>query len=671
MYRTSLLFIFVLLSGFSILNAQTLNINLHAGSETTSFANFYDSGGEYANYQDNEDITMTIYPADSAAKICVTFHEFQTQSGTNADILYVYDGNSTSAPLIAKLNGKNYGTLKSSADDGSLTFRFISNSVTNDFGWDASVTTDNTPEDVTMIGDAAWHISSGRFYDNGGPNGDYNNDEDATVTLFPKDSTDKLSVTFHEFQTQSGTNGDVLYVYDGNSTSAPLVAQLSGKNYGTITSSASDGSLTFHFISNSGTNDFGWDASISVNEKPEDITMLASGTYTISNGRFYDNGGPNANYGDSKNETVTILPENAGDKLSVKFGECSIADGDVLYAYDGSSTSDPLIASITGTNYGTVKSSAGNGALTFKFVSNASTNSEGWYASIFVATSSSEDVTMMANGTFTVRTPGRFYDSGGPQADYMNDQNTITTIKPVNSSDKLSVTFHNFSTQAGNDILSVYDGDDIGAPLIGSYDGDLTKFTVTSTASDGALTFKFASNSSNTDYGWYASISTFSSITSYNMTTDSYTIPSGTPAFFYDSGGPNGNYSPNENSVITFNPENSGDKISVSFNYLYTNNSNDYLEVHDGNNVTAPLITKLYINDYGTISASPSNATGSLTFKFVSDGNNYVASGWAAVIKSNLSPKNISQPGVYTLPSGKTAFYYDVGGPAANYVQKY
>ncbi len=83
-----------------------------------------------------------------------------------------------------------------------------------------------------------------------------------------------------------------------------------------------------------------------------------------------------------------------------------------------------------------------------------------------------------------------------------------------------------------------------------------------------------------------------------------------------------------------------------------------------------PLCLQNYILiDYGTISASPSNTTGSLTFKFVSDGNNYVASGWAAVIKSNLSPKNISQPGVYTLPSGKTAFYYDAGGPGANYVQ--
>ncbi len=81
-----------------------------------------------------------------------------------------------------------------------------------------------------------------------------------------------------------------------------------------------------------------------------------------------------------------------------------------------------------------------------------------------------------------------------------------------------------------------------------------------------------------------------------------------------------------------------------------------------------PLLLQNYILiDYGTINASPSNTTGSLTFKFVSDGNNYVASGWAAVIKSNLSPKNISQPGVFTLPTGSYGYFYDAGGPGADY----
>src|SRR5437867_108584 len=125
--------------------AQPTSIILHTGSETTSFAHFYDSGGPTGNYQNDSDITMTIYPSDSTEKICVTFHDFQTESGTSADILYVYNGNSTSAPQIAKLSGVNYGTIASSAEDGSLTFHFISKASPNYSGWDASITVNNTP----------------------------------------------------------------------------------------------------------------------------------------------------------------------------------------------------------------------------------------------------------------------------------------------------------------------------------------------------------------------------------------------------------------------------------------------------------------------------------------------------------------------------------------------
>jgi hypothetical protein len=528
-------------------NAQMQSINMHEGSVTTSFANFYDSGGEYSNYQNDEYMILTIYPANPSEKLCVTFHEFQTQAGSSSDVLYVYDGNSTSAPQIANISGINYGTVSSSASDGSLTFQFISNSSTNYFGWAASITVDNTPEDITMIGDATWYISSGRFYDNGGPNNDYRENCDATVTLFPENGTDKLSVTFHEFYTQPGTSGDVLYVYNGNNTSAPLIAELRGYNYGTVTSSASDGSLTFQFVSNGSNNDYGWFASIG---------------------------------------TESVL----------------------------------------------------------------------------------KDVTMMANGTFTVTGKGGFYDNAGPQNDYGDNQYIVTTLKPENPSDKLSVIFHSFKTQENSDVLTIYDGDNIGAPLIGSYSGDLTVFTVTSTASDGSLTFQFASDGSNNNYGWFASINTSSSVPSYNMTTNTtHTIPSGTSAYFYDSGGPNNPYSNNEDVVVTFEPENSSDKLSISFDHFTTTDYNDYLEIHDGNSVTAPLLATLsYASGYGTITASSDNPTGSLTFKFVSN-NTWNNSGWAATISTNRNPKNISMPGTYTLPTDDIGYFYDIGGPSGYY----
>jgi hypothetical protein len=664
----STLMLFLL--GLPQTDAQTQNIDMHSGSVTLtgSLANFYDSGGESGNYGNNLNDTLTIYPKNLGEKLSVTFHNFQTEAGASGDILYVYNGNSTSAPEIARLNGVNYGTLASSAANGSLTFRFISNAATTFYGWFATISVNNTPEDITMLGNATWVISSGRFVDNGGPNANYRDNCDATVTLFPTEPTGKLSVTFHEFQTQTGVSPDILLVYNGNSTSAPEIARLSGVNYGTVSSTAGDGSLTFRFVSNATTNNLGWNASVSMNNTPEDISMLASGMYTVSSGRFYDNGGPQGNYGDSKNETVTLLPQNQFDKVSVTFHECDISAGDTLYVFNGTSTTASRLASISGINYGTVTSTSSDGALTFRFVSNSSGNSAGWNGSI-ATNVSPEDITMIANGTFTVPCTGRFYDNGGPQNVYGHNQDVVTTIKPQDSSSRLSVTFHSFNTQAGIDVLSAFNGSDIGAPPLGSFSGALNLFTVTSTASDGSLTFRFASNASTNNFGWYASISCSPSISSYPMPSAHtvIVISADSSAFFYDSGGPNGTYSNNENRTITFSPSDSSDKISVSFSQFQLTGITDYLEVYNGTSVIAADLLATLNSDagYGTITAT--NEAGSLTFRFISDNSGANSAGWVAIISTNATPKNIAQPGTYTLPSGITGFFYDAGGPGATY----
>jgi hypothetical protein len=658
----------LLLIGFVQSNAQPRNINMHTGSDTTSLANFYDTGGENGNYQNNEDITMTIYPTHPSERICVTIHNFQTEVGASGDILYVYNGNSTSSPEIGRINGVNYGNLVSSAADGSLTFRFISNATTTFSGWYASITVDNTPEDITMIGNATWRVSSGRFYDNGGPNANYRDNSDVTVTLLPAFVTGKLSVTFHEFLTQTGINPDVLLVYNGNSTSAPLIASLSGRNYGTVSSTAADGSLTFRFVSNATTNHFGWDASITMNNTPEDVTVLASGTYNVTSGRFYDNGGPQGNYGDGKDETVTLLPQNPADKVSVTFHECDIAAGDTLYAFNGTGISAPQLAAMSGRNYGTVTSSAANGALTFRFVSDGSSNSSGWNASI-ATNLIPEDITMIANGTFVVSRTARFYDNGGPQNFYGHNQDVITTIKPQGASSRLSVTFHSFNTQANLDVLSAFNGSDVNAPPLGSFSGALNVFTLTSTASDGSLTFRFVSNVTSNNFGWFATITSSPAMASYNMPPSQVlvTLPSDSVALFYDSGGPNGTYGNSENRTLTFSPAISNDRISASFTQFQVTGITDYLEVYNGTTVIASdlLATLSSTAGYGTITAT--NPSGSLTFRFISDNSGANSAGWAAVISTNASPKNIAQPGTYILPSGTTGFFYDAGGPGTTY----
>ncbi|MEH0156793.1 leucine-rich repeat domain-containing protein [Limibacter armeniacum] len=110
---------------------------------------------------------------------------------------------------------------------------------------------------------------------------------------------------------------------------------------------------------------------------------MSEGTVTVCDVTFKDPGG-DSNYGDNLDITQTLLPETAGKIISVTVPAIDIQDNkDYLYVYDGTDTSAPLIQTITGidTRYGTIISATNaEGALTFRFTSNASLNLTGWQA---------------------------------------------------------------------------------------------------------------------------------------------------------------------------------------------------------------------------------------------------------------------------------------------------
>src|SRR5690606_19681578 len=71
--------------------------------------NYVDSGGIDGNYGSNENNTITICPTIPGEQVTVTFTSFNTEA--NWDGIYVYDGNSTSAPQIASTNGVGNGPM--------------------------------------------------------------------------------------------------------------------------------------------------------------------------------------------------------------------------------------------------------------------------------------------------------------------------------------------------------------------------------------------------------------------------------------------------------------------------------------------------------------------------------------------------------------------------------
>jgi len=106
----------------------------------------------------------------------------------------------------------------------------------------------------------------------------------------------------------------------------------------------------------------------------------------------------------------------------------------------------------------------------------------------------------------------------------------------------------------------------------------------------------------------------------------------------YDNGGAGGNYSANVNNVDrTFSASTTGQVLravftSFSMNDTYflcfgPNNCCDYLQIFDGPSSASPMIYNNCTTSPGTVTST----SGSLTFRFVSDGTVQLA-GWAATL---------------------------------------
>lgn len=91
---------------------------------------------------------------------------------------------------------------------------------------------------------------------------------------------------------------------------------------------------------------------------------------------FYDSGGPTKDYYENETYTVTICaPE--GEVLEIDFSTFNIASTDVLNIYEGTSTSSPLLASLTGDDTSSDLQSTTQ-CITIEFISDATVVSDGW-----------------------------------------------------------------------------------------------------------------------------------------------------------------------------------------------------------------------------------------------------------------------------------------------------
>jgi hypothetical protein len=250
---------------------------MSTGSVTTCSGVFFDPAGPATNYA-NSNITTQTFSSGSANFINFSFTNFDVALG---DTLFAYDGTSVSAPLIGKYTGSRLPEIISSRTGSSVTFRFASNNATNDLGWQAIIGCSATAIIPTAYNmqDGVRSVCSGTFYDNGGAANNYilsNHTE-----TFVSSTGSKLKF---DFTAMSNLNSASVKVYDGPTTSSPLIGTYAGSTF----SVQSTGSyLTFYFNgTSSGTSTYaGWEANIScVTTAAIPVASFSTTTYTICSG---------------------------------------------------------------------------------------------------------------------------------------------------------------------------------------------------------------------------------------------------------------------------------------------------------------------------------------------------------------------------------------------------
>jgi len=104
----------------------------------------------------------------------------------------------------------------------------------------------------------------GTLYDSGGPNGSYSNFEDAEITIEPF-GADSILLTFISFDVEPGSgatcNYDYVRIYDGGSTSAPLIGTYCNNNPPPASLHSSGDAITIEFHSDQGLVEPGFEIS--------------------------------------------------------------------------------------------------------------------------------------------------------------------------------------------------------------------------------------------------------------------------------------------------------------------------------------------------------------------------------------------------------------------------
>jgi hypothetical protein len=164
--------------------------------------------------------------AISTATGCITDPFSVTATGLTNALGISYQWYSSPSPTgpwssISSATNVTYSTTASSV----IYFQMVTTCSNSAMSATTSVVS-YTPFQCYTMSNATITSCTGTLYDSGGPNNNYQNNENYTLTIVPSAANSSVIITFANFNLESGW--DYLYIYNGNSTAAPLIGQYSG-----------------------------------------------------------------------------------------------------------------------------------------------------------------------------------------------------------------------------------------------------------------------------------------------------------------------------------------------------------------------------------------------------------------------------------------------------------
>lgn len=446
-------------------------------------------GSGSANYKDNSECFWVIAPP-GAEQITLNFTSFDTE--TDFDTVLVYDGPDDTHDLLAVWWGTSLPpTIKTTSGVGAMCIKFVSDDNTTGGGWSANYTSSG----VTPSCDGAQILSSSNgTLDDGSGSANYGNNQLCYWIISPPCAT-SVTLSFSSFNTEEFYDGVV--IYDGWEDNSKELAVYTGANTpSSVTSNT--GKMLVIFVSDYSTTMGGFNANYT--SKGSAFCSETTTLNTSDHGTITDGSGNN-NYCNNQNCGWIIQPPQA-TSVTLTFTEFNVedasADGqtvyDVVKVYDGTSASDPLLGSFTGSNLPPQVTSNG-GSLYIHFTTDLEENFKGWsadYTSTQDALCKTDIKLSAANGSFS---------DGSGTNDYANNSYCSWLIQPP-SATKVSLSFSMFSTEQDKDGVVVYDGADNSAQILGQFSGTSTPPTITSTG--GEMYVEFLTDGATRGSGWVA-----------------------------------------------------------------------------------------------------------------------------------------------------------------------